>query len=103
MATWRRLALELFPQYRRDPEYSYYMLYFDLLPLSREAHRNNDRATLRNIYGFAEWCLRQQHRAKDLGNAVYVAFYEHLFDEREDWERVIPYLTREVFEECWSL
>ena len=41
MAAWRRRALELFPQLRAElqqPDYSIYMLFFDLLPTVREAH-----------------------------------------------------------------
>ena len=41
MAAWRRRALEHFPQLRaelQDSDYSIYMLFFDLLPVVREAH-----------------------------------------------------------------
>jgi hypothetical protein len=104
MATWRRKALILFPMLAEDlndREYSIYSLYFDLLPMSREAHDRKDDAFLESIYGYAEWCLSQQ--TKDLWNAAGVAFYEHLFDCRKHWKRVVPWLSPTVIDECWPL
>ena len=109
MSTWRRLALAFFPEERRTlqrPLYidSYYSLYsWVFLPRCREAHAAGDHRTLRKIYAHAEWCLRQNERAWDLAIAVRVCFYEHLFDRREDWERVIPYLSAKVYEGCWPI
>src|SRR5689334_17549476 len=60
MAAWRRRALELFPQLREElqqRDYSIYMLYFDLLPMVREAHNADDTELLSRIYGFAAWCF----------------------------------------------
>jgi hypothetical protein len=104
MSAWRRRALELFPQlceelHRRD--YSIYMLYFDLLPMVRDAHDAADADLARRIYGFAEWCFEQT--AKDLWNAAGVAFYEHLFDEKRYWRHVIPWLSPRVLKGCWTL
>jgi hypothetical protein len=104
MAAWRRHALELFPTLREDinsGDYTIYMLYFDLLPMVRDAHDANDRDVLRKIYSFAEWCLAQQ--SEDLWNAAGVAFYEHLFDETGYRPQVAPWLSPKVVEECWSL
>src|SRR5437764_3802833 len=104
MAAWRRRALELFPQLRQPlqrRDYSIYMLYFDLLPMVREAHDADDTALLRQIYGFAAWCLEQ--KAKDLSNAAGVAFYEHLFDDRRYGKQVIPWLAPGILDTCWPL
>ena len=104
MPAWRRRALELFPSLRRDlndPEYTIYMLYFDLLPMVREAHDEHDDETLRHIYGFAEWCFSQT--AEDLYNAPGVAFYEHLFDQKRYWTKVVPWLSPKVIQECQQL
>ncbi len=106
MAAWRRAALAAFPSLKRDLHdraYSYYQLYFDLLPMVRAAHVAGDDVTLRKIYGFAAWCLQQRRRAGDLYNAACVAFYEHLFDRREDWAAVLPWLSPAVIDECWPL
>ena len=98
MSTWRRKAIEAFPELRRelgakDEIYSVYALWFELLPLAQQAHRDGDDELLRRIYGYAKWCSRQQG---DLGNAVGVAFYEHLFDEA--WMRplVVRWLDEQV-------
>ena len=77
------------------------MLYFDLVPMVREAHDENDDETLRRIYGFAEWCFSQT--AEDLYNAAGVAFYEHLFDQKRYWSKVVPWLSPKVVHECQPL
>ncbi len=102
MAVWRRKAIELFPTLSNelnDGEYSVYMLYFDLLPMVREAHDRDDHDLLKRIYGFAEWCLSQ---SGDLSNAAGVAFYEHLLDT-VTIGRVIPWLSPYAVEMCWPL
>ena len=104
MAAWRRKAVEQFPTLRRElnnPTYSIYALFFDLLPMVREAHQPVNEEVLRRIYDFAARCLDQ--RAKDLWNAAATAFYEHLFDRREDWISVIPWLSKKVIADCWGL
>jgi hypothetical protein len=109
LAVWWRKAIEAFPQMRRwlnDAEFSIYMLYFDLLPMTREAHESRDLEFLERIYDYAEWCLRQ----KELFNAVSVAFYEHLFDSHPKlWEEMIAYMSpfvikenRELWESRWK-
>ena len=107
MSAWRRRALSAFPSLRRElqnHEYSYYQLFFDLLPLAREAHASGDEALLDAVYGFAAWCLCQRRRAGDLANAAAVAFYEHLFDQRqEDWATALSRLSNDVINECLPL
>jgi hypothetical protein len=82
-------AIAAFPELRRelngDSElFSVYALWFELLPLAKQAHRDGNDDLLRRIYGFADWCYRQRG---ELVNAVAVSFYEHLFDER--WMRLL--------------
>jgi hypothetical protein len=106
MAVWRRKALEYFPQLRRQlnrKEYSIYLLYFDLLPMSRAAHANSNRDLLRRTYEYAEWCLRQ--RSEALWNPAGVAFYEHLFDRRGEvpWPEVAAWLSPFVVWMVWGL
>ena len=98
MAAWRRKALETFPELRHELSdarevFSANALWFELLPLARDAHREENADLLHRIYGFAEWCHRQ---TGELSNAVAVSFYEHLFDER--WMRplVSRWLTAEI-------
>jgi hypothetical protein len=105
MSAWRRRALDAFPGLRRElqrRDYSIYRLFFDLLPLSREAHVQQDIHTLRQIYGFAEWCFRQSNEA--LWNAAGVAFYEHIFDVAESmWGEIVPWIPPNVKRDCWSI
>ena len=105
MASWRRKVLALFPDLQRDverPDFTIYMVFFELLPRVRGAHQDGDTETLRRIYGFAEWCFEQ--KAKDLWNAAGVAFYEHLFDShRSLWREFVRWLSPRVVEGCWGL
>ncbi|HEX5444517.1 MAG TPA: hypothetical protein VFW87_11830 [Pirellulales bacterium] len=105
MATWRRKALALFPDLRRDlqrPDFSVYMLFFELLPNVRQAHQEGDADALRRIHGFAAWCAEQN--AKDLWNAAGVAFYEHLFDShRSLWGEFVRWLPPRVLADCRAL
>jgi hypothetical protein len=105
VSAWRRRAIETFPELdaelRNSSEtFSVYALWFELLPLVRQAHRDSDDDLLRRIYGFAEWCSEQQG---ELSNAVAVSFYEHLFDER--WMRplVVPFLTDRIVRDVTPL
>jgi hypothetical protein len=103
MATWRRKAIESFPELRRElnSSDSIYHLYFNLLPMVREAHDASDDESLRKIYGFAEWCLNQ--KSEELWNSAGVCFYEHLFDDRKYWNKVVPWLSPYVIDNCKSL
>jgi hypothetical protein len=105
MAAWRRLALEAFPELRQslnELDYNIYTLFFDLLPAVRAAHEANDVERTRAIYGFAEWCFSQPN--KQLWNSAGVAFYEHLFDGRENgWRHIVPWLSPRVRHGCLGL
>ena len=104
MSAWRRKAIESFPELGSvvsDPEetFSPYALWFELLPLVREAHRAGDDDLLERIYRYAEWSFKQE----ELSNAVAVSFYEHLFDEH--WmRRLVPrWLDTRVVADLWTL
>ena len=102
MSTWRRLALELFPEMRRfiqEKDTSYYWVFMDLLPMVVRAHEAEDTSALRRIYRFAEWCFEQRHRAPDLCNAAATAFYEHLVDKPVTLEAIPRWVKPEIFED----
>lgn len=104
MATWRRRAIEAFPDLRGElnrPGYTIYGLFRDLLAAVREAHRASDQARLRAIYDFAEWCARSQ--AQPLWNSAFVSFYEHVFDERWMWTEAAAWLPGDVRAGCEGL
>jgi hypothetical protein len=106
MSAWRRKALELFPEHRQwiqdwiqDKKliFSIYQLFFDLLPIATEAHENQDERTLERIYQYAEWCWRQLKKAPDIHNAVVVAFYEHLGDDKASLRDIPRWLKPDIF------
>ena len=104
MAAWRRRAVELFPELRdelQERDFTIYMLYFELLPMVREAHDRDDGESLLRIYGFAEWCMHQT--AKDLWNSAGVCFYEHLFDIPKYRSKVVAWMSPFVIEQCMGL
>jgi hypothetical protein len=105
VSAWRRKAIEAFPELRSelndsDEFFSVYALWFELLPLARNAHRESNDELLRRIYDYADWCWRKRGY---LENAVAVAFYEHLFDER--WMRalLVPWLSEPVIQDVRPL
>jgi len=104
MSTWRRKAIELFPDLRPEiesRELTIYQVFFELLPRCREAHDRNDISELERIYGFADWCASQ--KAKDLWNAAGVAFYEHLADSNRTLDALPHWVRRPIFEEIAGL
>ena len=106
MSTWRRIALDMFPQFERNLRssrigYTSYSLLGDLRIEAERAHARGDDAELEKIYGFAEWCSRQP--AEVLWNAAGVSFYEHLFEGQDTIERVVPWLSGYVIRKHWDL
>src|SRR5918994_4421240 len=107
MSTWRRKALELFPDLRnslKSADTTAMLFLFELGSEADRAHRAEYNARLETIYSFAEWCARQP--AKELWNAAGVGFYEHVFDEPGIREKVAPWLPndiRAVHEGLWQL
>ncbi len=104
MATWRRRAIDLFPELRPElnlEDYSIYQLFFDLVPRVEQAHADGDEGFLRRAYGFATWCASQ--KAKDLWNAAGVAFFEHVFDRWNRRHSVVPWISPEMISNHWGL
>jgi hypothetical protein len=105
MATWRRIAIELFPdreQSLRSPLMTPYSLLADLLPAFRQAVRDDDAATVRRVVAFAEWALRQPEN--DLRNAAAVSFFEHVFDgPPRYWPTIAEWLSPYVVEQVGGL
>jgi hypothetical protein len=98
MPDWRERAIEVFPELREeladeDEIFSPNALWFELLPLARDAHRAGNEDLFRRIYGYAAWSWDE---GGEFTNAVAVSFYEHLLDEA--WMRplVVPWLSPRV-------
>lgn len=109
MATWRRKALETFPELRQElcepgEIENVYELWFELLPMVRTAHDDGDADMLRRIYDVAHWSAR--HPSKELWNPVGVAFLEHLFDDDMSEARtreVLSWPADDVINDVWGL
>ncbi len=104
MSTWRRKALELFPDIRNEIQHgdtTIYTVFFHLLPRCREAHQLHHQDELKKIYGYAQWCFEQ--KSKDLWNAAGVAFYEHLGDYGETRDEMHRWVKPETFERVSGL
>lgn len=98
MSTWRQKAIDAAPELKKEleaPDCTIYTAFFDLLPVLRTAHENNDQQRLQLIYDFAEWCMQQ--KAKDLWNAAGVAFYEHLGDEDSTYPAFTQWVKKETY------
>lgn len=78
-----------------------YELAYELLQMVRNEPTASDPETLQRIFNYAEWASRQH--APAISNPIGVSFYEHVFDRREDWERVIPYLSPYAVRDNWNL
>lgn len=105
MAAWRRRARGLLPELHTEIEReasSPHAVFFELLPIVRNAHRQNNDDVLRRAYSFAQWC-HHQRRGSELPNAVGVSFYEHLFDDWSQHLAVIPWLSPNVRRDIWPL
>jgi GTP cyclohydrolase III len=60
-----------------------------------------DRATLKKIYDYAEWCFRQEDPR--VINAVAVSFYEHLIDEPGTYNAMPDWVSYDIFLEIADL
>jgi hypothetical protein len=107
MATWRRRALETFPELRRtlnDSELTLYGFFPQLVGRVWEAHDADEEDMLRRIYGYTSWAAR--HPAKELWNPAGVSFYEHLFLARKDqtdWPKSLAYIAPDIVRDVWGL
>ena len=95
MEAWRRLSIELFPEY--EGKYlntdSIYSVLSDLEDMAYEGHRQNNEDDLVRIYKFTEWCYSQKDNDPDIWEAVSITFYKHLLDsDLKLW--AIPYWVK---------
>jgi hypothetical protein len=98
MSAWRNKAIECLPELRKEfeqPETSIYDVFIELLPATVKAHSQSDKAKLKKLYDFAEWCFRQE--AKELWNAAGVSFYEHLIDYAETKETFAKWVKPDIY------
>jgi hypothetical protein len=105
MATWRRVAVGLFPELEpviRSGSSSPYSLFSELLPRFHRAISVEDGVVLQDVVSFAEWALRQPDN--HLRNAAAVSFFEHVFDgPPRHWPSVAEWLSPYVVSEISGL
>lgn len=104
MSVWRRKAIEYFPKSKKEfeqPNTNIYTVFFELLPETCKAHRENEVDQLTRIYDFAEWCFRQKE--KNLWNAAGVAFYEHLGDFEETFLAMPTWVKPDIYNDIRPL
>ncbi len=98
MSVWRQKAIQCLPENRvefENPNTSIYEVFSELLHAIIEAHKNNNTDRLQLIYGFADWCFKQN--AKELWNAAGVSFYEHLYDYKETRESFTKWIKKDIY------
>lgn len=104
MSVWRRKAIECLPEQRvffEQPDTTIYQVFFEFLPATLEAHKQNNTEQLEKCYEVAEWCFRQKQR--DLWNAAGVAFYEH-FANYDITLQAVPYwIAPDIYQEIRDL
>ncbi|MDB5210739.1 MAG: hypothetical protein JWQ30_1566 [Sediminibacterium sp.] len=104
MSTWRQKAIDCCPELKRDleqPDISIYLVFSELLPVTIEAHNENNTERLQKIYGFAEWCFGQKE--KDLWNAAGVSFYEHLADDQVTRQAIPKWIKWDIYKDIRGL
>ena len=102
MEPWRELAVQLFPERKgvyEDPNERVWFVLFDLHDSVVAAHEANDIDMLRKIYTFAEWCHSQKESNPEIWEAAYMAFYEHLVEDRATYAAIPEWLPPAVFED----
>jgi len=83
MSAWRKMALELLPEYRQliEKTENPMVLWIDLHFRFEDAFLKSDEDLVQRFFTYAKWCFETPKQGKylsDVGTAVAVAFYEHL-------------------------
>lgn len=103
MSTWKRLAIELFPEHNQGsfgfqrPHMSIYQVFFTLREDARLYIQTGDRDGLARIFKLVEWCFKQRNRNGDIWNAAATAFLEHLADDDESAAIIPAWVKPDIF------
>jgi len=98
MSVWRRKAIEIAPELRKDfedPDLSPYTVFSELLYLLKQAYTSNDVERIQKIYDYAEWCSKQKEQK--LWNAAGVSFYEHLADDELVFSQFTKWIKKDIY------
>jgi hypothetical protein len=98
MSTWRKKAIEIAPELRKDfeePNIEIYSVFSELLTILENSFKNKDIEKIENIFNYAEWCFRQKEQK--LWNAAGVSFYEHLGDNIETFANFTNWIKKDIY------
>ena len=103
MSTWKRLAIQLFPERNvgldafRRPHMSIYQVFFKLKKDGEVYIQTGNQEGLARIFKFVEWCFAQRNRNWDIWNAAATAFLEHLADDDESAAIIPLWVKPDIF------
>jgi hypothetical protein len=98
MSTWRKKAIEIAPELRKDfedPDFEIYSVFSELLTILENSFKNKDIEKIEKIFNYAEWCFRQKQQK--LWNAAGVSFYEHLGDNSETFSNFTTWGKKDIY------
>lgn len=81
MSAWRRVAIEMLPEFRDDITQADepMALWVEIGFRFQDAFRKGDEDLVRRYFRYAEWCLdTAKQKPTDASTAAWCAFYEHL-------------------------
>lgn len=103
MSTWKRIAVQLFPEYSsgldafQKPHMNIYQVFFRFEKDIDKYIEANNQEILAKIFKFTEWCFEQRKSNRDIWNAAATAFLEHLADKDERAEIIPLWVKPDVF------
>ncbi len=98
MNTWRKKAISIAPELRKDfedPYFEIYSVFSELLTILEDSFKKNDIEKIEKIFKYAEWCFRQKEQK--LWNAAGVSFYEHLGDNHETFSNFTTWVKKDIY------
>lgn len=102
---WRDLARALVPEVYAEvsewEEPTAYRFLSALCHFARGAHRESDESKLSRAYAFANWAF--DHPSEALWNPAGVCFFEHIFQDTQDYDRIVPWIRPDIFPETVAL
>jgi hypothetical protein len=103
MSTWKRLAVELFPEHSsgsdafQKPHMNIYQVFFTLKEDVEKYIKADDQEGLARVFKFTEWCYEQANSNPDIWNAAATAFLEHLADDDEGAAIIPVWVKPDIF------
>ena len=103
MSTWKRLAIQLFPEHNvgwdafRRPHMTIWQVFFQLKKDAEVYIQTDNRNGLERIFRFVNWCFSQRNRSRVLWGAAAAGFLEHLADDDVSAAIIPTWVKPDVF------